>query len=158
MFTLFLVLCLFSLSQSSLPASAQVEFPGLCCWRVRWKPTEVSEAWAWDCVRGAGQTLAGVESTELGAARGAGLSLAARTPICLRLGQARREMARCCSRGAGSPWSGQCKLLCIKSVPLCPPPCCGSLGGSLGFKGMGWGGGRGSPKESGQEMFGAHSR
>lgn len=31
-----------SLSQSSQPASAQVEFPGLCCWRVRWKPIEVS--------------------------------------------------------------------------------------------------------------------
>lgn len=87
-------------------ASAQVEFPGLC-WRVRWKPIEVSDAWSWDCVRGTGQTLAGVESTELEAARGAGLSLAVRLPICLGLGQACREMARCCPRGPGSPWSGQ---------------------------------------------------
>lgn len=47
---------------------------------MRWKPIEVSEAWAWDYVRDAGQTVAGVESTEPEAARGAGLSLMARTP------------------------------------------------------------------------------
>lgn len=121
-FTLFLVLCLFSLSQSSQPASAQVEFPGLCCWRVRWKPIEVSEGVGLGLPReGLGRHWPEWRSLSQGS-QGSWAFSCRRDSICLGLGQARREMTRCCPKWPRQPLVGasenSCVLSCCLSVPL----------------------------------------